>query len=103
MGGSDQPSPLLPSLLGHTATSASFTYLCLLDFGNSYYGGGLLNHLSSDGFNCRSDGLFDPPRSFLHWRSCGLGPGRSSLRRLHFRSLGYLATAGSRSLSLLYF
>jgi hypothetical protein len=25
----------------------------------------LLNHLNSDGFDCRSDGLFDPPRDFF--------------------------------------
>ena len=32
-------------------------------FRDSY---GWLDHLSSDGFDYGNDGLFDPPRSFLH-------------------------------------
>ena len=45
-------------------------------FRDSY---GLLDHLSSDGFDYGNDGLFDPPRSFLHWRAFGLGLGNRSL------------------------
>jgi hypothetical protein len=75
--------------LSHTAASACFTYLRLLDFRDSYYvRSGLLDHLSSDGFDYWSVRLFRPPRSFLHWRAFGLGPGSRSLRR--FRSLGQL-------------
>jgi hypothetical protein len=33
----------------------------------------LLDHLNSDGFDCRSDWPFRPPRSFFHWRVFGLG------------------------------
>jgi hypothetical protein len=49
---------------------------CLFGFRDSY---GLLDHLSSDGFDYGNDGLFDPPRSFLHWRAFGLGLGNRSL------------------------
>jgi len=47
---------------------------------------GLLDYLSSDGFDYWSDRLFHFPRSFLHRRGFGLSPGSGSLRRL-----GYLA------------
>jgi len=50
--------------------------MCLFGFRDSY---GLLDHLSSDGFDYGNDGLFDPPRSFLHWRAFGLGLGNRSL------------------------
>ena len=56
---------------------------CRLDFRDSYYvRSGLLDHLSSDDLDYRSDGLFYFPRCFLRWRGFGLG---GSLRR--FRSL----------------
>src|SRR6516165_11531157 len=58
---------------------------CLFGFRDSY---GLLNHLSSDGFDNWSDRLFHYPRSFLHWRRFGLGPSNCSLCR--FRRLRYL-------------
>jgi hypothetical protein len=49
----------------HASGSTCFAYLGLLDFHDSY---GLLDHLSSDGFNYWSD----RPRGFLHWARLGL-------------------------------
>ena len=80
-------------------------FTCLLDFRDSYYArSGLLDHLNSNGFDYRSDGLRFP-RSFLHWRGFVLGTRNSSLRCFSSRSLGYLACLGvyCRSLSLLCF
>jgi len=64
---------------------ARMTHLGLLDLRHSYYtGSGLLDHLNSDGFDCRSD----RPRGFFQGRAFGLSPGDRSLRRrLSSRSL----------------
>ena len=70
-------------VVAHMARLARLT--CLFGFRDSY---GLLNHLSSDGFDNWSDRLFHYPRSFLHWRGFGLGPSNCSLGR--FRRLRYL-------------
>jgi hypothetical protein len=50
---------------------------------------GFLDHLSGDSFNCRSDRLFHFSRSFLHWRTFGLGSGN----RLRLCSLTALPRA----------
>ena len=64
-------------------TWAHLTYHRFLDFRGSYYArSGLLDHLSSDGFDYWSDGLFHAPRSFLHWRTFGLGLGNRSRSQL---------------------
>jgi hypothetical protein len=68
------------SRFSHTATSACFTYLRLLDRS------GLLDHLSSDCFDYRSGGLFHFPRNLLHRRGFGLG-----LCNRPLRSFGYFA------------
>ena len=57
----------------HAPSSARLTHLRLLDFRHSYYtGSGLLDHLNSDGFDCRGDG----PGGFFHGRAFGLSPWR---------------------------
>ena len=49
------------------SVSARFTYLRLLDFSDCYYSrSGLLDHLSSDGFDYWRDRLFHFPDSFFH-------------------------------------
>jgi len=50
----------------------------------------LLDYVSSDGFDYRSDGPFHFPASFLYWRGFGLGLGNCSLRRFCARSLAGL-------------
>ena len=89
--------------LSHAAASACFAYLRLLDFRDRYYSRRWsLNHLSSDGFDCGNDGLFDPRRSFLHGRTFGLGLGN----RLRLRSLACLTAFSSvfpQFCTLLYF
>src|SRR5262249_14320974 len=60
---------------------------CLFGFRDSY---GLVDHLSSDGFDCWSDRPFHFPDSFLHRRAFGLGP-RDPLR---LRSLAWLTAFG---------
>jgi hypothetical protein len=56
------------------SVSARFTYLRLLDFSDCYYSrSGLLDHLSSDGFDYWSNRLlFHFARGFLRWRTFGL-------------------------------
>jgi hypothetical protein len=81
--------------------SACFTYLCLLDFRDTYYARSrLLDHLSNGGFDYWSDGLFHFPLGFLHWRTFGLG-------RFRWRSLARLDAPSRLSFwplsSLLYF
>src|SRR5262249_56809233 len=44
--------------------------VCLLDFRDSY---GLIDHLSSDGFDYWSGGLVGFPRNLLHIAACDLG------------------------------
>src|SRR5262249_18925092 len=83
---------------------ACFAYLCLLNFRDSYCArSGLLNHFSSDGFDCWSDRLFDFPSGFLHWRAFGL----RLCNRLRLRSLACFTAFGWGSslpfCSLLYF
>src|SRR5262249_39378420 len=83
--------------------SACFAYLYLLNFRDSYYArSGLLNHLSSDGFDCWRDRLFDFPSGFLHWRALGL----RLCNRLRLRSLACFTAFGcvspSQFCSLLY-
>jgi len=55
---------------------------------------GLLNHLSSDGFDCGSDGLFHFPFRFLHCRTFGPGLGNRPLRRRRLRCLARLTAFG---------
>jgi len=75
--------------LGHTAVSARFTYLGLLDFR-----GGLLDHLNGGGINYWNDRLFYFPRDFLHRRALGVGPGNRPFRRRRLRYLARLAAFG---------
>ena len=84
-----------PVLQGPTCPdSARLTQLRLLDFRDRCYtGGGLLDHLNRDGFDCRSGRLFHFPRNLLHRRTFGLGLGNRPLR-----SLGYLACLTALSL-----
>jgi hypothetical protein len=55
------------SVPGHVPPG-SVRLMCLHDFRDGY---GLLVHLNGDGFDRGNDGLFDPLRSFLHWRARG--------------------------------
>src|SRR6516165_8675785 len=75
---------------------------CLFGFRDSY---GLLDHLSSDSFDYGNDGLFDPPRSFLHWRAFGLGLGNRSLCSLDYLACltAFSGVCSSQFGSALYF
>ena len=87
-------------VVAHMARLARLT--CLFGFRDSY---GLLDHLSSDSFDYGNDGLFDPPRSFLHWRAFGLGLGNRSLCSLDYLACltAFSGVCSSQFGSALYF
>jgi hypothetical protein len=80
-----------------------FAYL--LDFRDDCCVRGLFDHLNSNRFDCWSNWLLHFLRSFLHWRTFGLGPCNRPLRSLRY--LTWLTACSRLSFwqfsSLLYF